>query len=372
MENIRRKTIYCFSVMGAIYLIVLGMVNIHLAKYLIGAFEFTLAGILIFNLFTFAKWNKLDLASTMILGLLLAFYSYLFVEGGINNTGIIWLFTYPIAAFFFKGKIRGITWVSAFIVSITTCYCLSKKGLLVLPHEDHFLLIYFFAFLLITAFVYSYENIRNDSEDVILSKTKKLEELNKELEYLSTHDALTCIYNRRFIMKCLRDEFYRFSRYEGIFSVMLIDIDNFKNINDTRGHQTGDTILTRVAKIFLDYQLRGVDFFGRYGGDEFIIILPNTDQEGARNVAEKLCDSIRNEFFVDALTNERMSVSVSIGISTIMKGKNQNRLLCEADMALYTSKKNGRDRVTVFSPDLIATTQEYLEKLENKYQACYS
>lgn len=358
--------------MGAIYLIILGMVNIHLAKYLIGAFDFSLAGILIFNLFTFTKWNKLDVASTIILGLLLAFYSYLFVEGGINNTGIIWLFTYPIGAFFFKGKIRGMIWVSVFIISMILFYSLSKMGLFTIPHEDHFLLVYFFAFLLITAFVYSYENIRNDSEEIILSKNNKLEELNKELEYISTHDALTCIYNRRFIMKCLRDEFNRFSRYENIFSVLLIDIDNFKNINDTRGHQTGDTILTKIAKIFLDYQLRGVDFFGRYGGDEFIIILPNTDQEGARNVSEKLCDSIRNELFIDEITSERISVSVSIGISTIMKGKDQNRLLCEADMALYSSKKNGRDRVTVFSPDLIVASQEYLDKIENKYQVCFT
>ena len=360
LENIRKKkTIFYFSIIGAIYLLILGAVNMHLAKYLICAFDFSIAGLLFLNLFIFARRNKLECASTIVLTVLLAFYDYLFIEGGIKNTGILWLFTYPMAAFFFKGKRNGLIWVLAFFMSLIMFYVISKTGLIVLTHGEYFLVIFFFAFLLITAFVYSYENIRTESEDIILSRNCELNEINMELDYLSNRDSLTGIYNRRYVIKSLEDEISRFFRYEDIFSVLLIDIDNFKNINDTRGHQTGDMIIKKVAKMVLDYHLRDVDVFARYGGDEFLIILPNTDKEGARIVGEKLCNTIRKEVFVDETTQERIPVSLSIGISTIDKGKDQNSLLFEADLALYKSKKDGKDMATVFSPKL-TTVEEFV------------
>lgn len=353
----KKKTILYFSIIGAAYLFMLGIVNIFLGKYLVSTFDFSIAGLLVLNLLTFTKWNRLECASTIILTVLLAFYIYLFIEGGIKNTGIMWLFTYPMAAFFFKGKRNGLIWVSFYFMSIILLYIISKISLITLTHGDHFLIIFFFACLLITAFVYSYENIRTESEDIILSKNKELDTLNMELHHLSNHDSLTGIYNRRFITKSLEDEFNRFHRYKGIFSVMLIDIDNFKSINDTSGHQTGDIILKKVAGIILEYHLRDVDIFARYGGDEFLIILPNTDRKGSKIVGEKLCDTVRNENFIDETTRERIPVSLSIGISTVDKGKDQNDLLLEADLALYKSKKDGKDMVTVFSPRITTSVK---------------
>ncbi len=351
IQAYRKKTIFYFTCLGSAYLVILGIVNMHLSKYIICVLDFSIAGILILNLLTLVRRNKIKIAATVILILLLLFYSYLFIEGGIKNTGYVWLFTYPMAAFFFKGKNGGVGWVVFFFSIIMLSFILSKIGLIALSQGDYFFLIFFFAFLLITAFVYLYENIRTESEEVVLTKNNTLETLNRELEYLSTHDPLTGIYNRRFIMKSLEDELNRSRRYDNIFSVLLIDIDHFKLINDRYGHQAGDMVISGVVRIFLDHHLREVDIFGRYGGDEFLIILPSTDHNGSRIVGEKLCESVKNKQFIDPLSHEYIPVSLSIGISTIATYKERDRILFEADTALYKSKADGRDRVTVYSPE---------------------
>ncbi|MGD1806048.1 GGDEF domain-containing protein [Dapis sp. BLCC M126] len=125
--------------------------------------------------------------------------------------------------------------------------------------------------------------------EVALTKQK---ELSQELEKMATIDALTNIYNRRQIMKIAEQEFAKSIRYQHPFSILMMDIDKFKIINDTYGHQMGDRVIIEIVKAVLK-NIRKVDILGRLGGDEFMLILPETNQAQAVGVAKRICSGIR-------------------------------------------------------------------------------
>jgi len=161
----------------------------------------------------------------------------------------------------------------------------------------------------------------------------------KKLEYYSVTDALTQISNRHRIDQVLTDEVNRFNRYGHGFSLILLDLDYFKSINDTWGHQAGDQTLIDVASA-LSNTIRKVDFVGRWGGEEFLVVCPSTDLAGACELAEKLRNTIQQLSF-----SEPYSTSASMGVVTSQKGESGNQLLKRADLALYQAKEQGRNRV---------------------------
>jgi len=170
---------------------------------------------------------------------------------------------------------------------------------------------------------------------------------NARLYYSAVTDGLTGLYIRRYFQLTLEQEFQRARRYDRKFSLLMIDIDHFKSINDTYGHQTGDAVLKEVAKI-LKYQTREVDIVARYGGEEMSIILPETDLEGALLTAEKIRSTVERYQFPDGL-----KVTISIGAATCDKDFPQDKetLIKLADEALYKAKEGGRNRVVAASRD---------------------
>lgn len=168
---------------------------------------------------------------------------------------------------------------------------------------------------------------------------KELEDSNAKLLKLSITDGLTDVYNHNYIVSRLQEECSRAKRYEDDLSILLLDLDNFKKVNDTYGHQIGDNVLTSVA-LTIKSVLRQSDVLGRYGGEEFLVILPNTHMDAARVVGEKIRQSIsRLEF--DALG---LTVSVSGGLSS-SKSLNYSQMIREADFRLLEAKKNGKNRI---------------------------
>lgn len=161
----------------------------------------------------------------------------------------------------------------------------------------------------------------------------------KELESLSMIDQLTKIYNRRKLDEVLFHEFNRAIRYEKPLSVMLIDIDFFKKINDTHGHQIGDEVLQNVAQIFQDH-IRSTDYVGRYGGEEFMIICPETQKDAALILAQKLRQIIEEYPFKVV-----KSVTVSIGVSEYAPELSVADVIEKSDKALYKAKAQGRNQV---------------------------
>jgi diguanylate cyclase (GGDEF)-like protein len=155
-------------------------------------------------------------------------------------------------------------------------------------------------------------------------------------------DPLTFLVNRRTIIKELQDEVLRAERYQSMLSVSVVDVDNFKAVNDTYGHPVGDEVLRQVAHQLRE-SIHHPDIVGRYGGEEFLIILPNSNSKAAAEQAGRLCKQVR-ETVVKAKGNE-VNITISIGVAQFRVGVDTwDSLLNHADNAMYEAKNDGRDR----------------------------
>lgn len=162
-----------------------------------------------------------------------------------------------------------------------------------------------------------------------------------ELKIRCSTDPLTLLYNRRGLNDILKKQYEVFQRYNNISSYIMLDIDLFKNINDAFGHQTGDEVLCTIAS-FIKQNIRSVDCAGRWGGEEFLIICPNTSQENATLLAEKL-----RRGFVGLENSANHVVTASFGVAEIAPDESTDALLKRVDDALYKAKENGRNQVQV-------------------------
>ena len=172
---------------------------------------------------------------------------------------------------------------------------------------------------------------------------RELVKLNKALLHEAMHDQLTGIYNRRAIINTLEKELNRAVRGENHLSIGLCDIDHFKNINDTYGHQVGDDVLRGFVKL-VEKRLRKYDYIGRYGGEEFLIVSPDSKGTKIEGLYDRICRYIsRNKIQTG---NQEIAITVSIGVAAFSGGQNVQSLLSVCDAALYRSKKGGRNRVS--------------------------
>jgi diguanylate cyclase (GGDEF)-like protein len=170
--------------------------------------------------------------------------------------------------------------------------------------------------------------------------------LHEDAQRLSLTDGLTGVWNRRYLQMQFRQTLASANRFDRPFSVLMLDLDNFKEVNDTFGHQRGDAILIEFAQR-AGAALREIDTFVRYGGEEFVCLLSETDISGARTTAEKIRQTIANDPFT-AVGENPVSVTVSIGVACYpLHGSGYQSLIEAADQALYRAKEDGRDRVRV-------------------------
>ncbi|WP_018249019.1 diguanylate cyclase [Orenia marismortui] len=163
----------------------------------------------------------------------------------------------------------------------------------------------------------------------------------KQMEELATRDGLTKLYNHSYFQNSLRREISMANRYNRELSLIIMDIDNFKDFNDTYGHQVGDEVLKNLARL-LEAEARDTDIVARYGGEEFTVILPETDSEGVVIMAERINKRVRE--MVVSYDNLRLKVTISIGAANYKFGKSQKELISAADNALYQAKENGKDQ----------------------------
>jgi diguanylate cyclase (GGDEF)-like protein len=174
-------------------------------------------------------------------------------------------------------------------------------------------------------------------------RNRQLAELNQRLQVMAVHDQLTGLYNRHFIVDQLKRQYEMFGRYGTVCSIVLIDIDHFKRVNDSFGHGVGDTVLVSLARC-VEPLLRQGDFFGRHGGEEFILVLPMTNGVAAAQLAERIRNKLKE---CDLLAGQKDAwrISASFGVAEIRAGESLEAWLTRADQALYRAKEHGRDRV---------------------------
>ena len=184
-------------------------------------------------------------------------------------------------------------------------------------------------------------------EDRVNERTAKLEELNIELQKLADRDGLTGVSNRRAGDAYLSDVWMRLRRQSQPLSLIMLDVDHFKLFNDTYGHQIGDDCLIRVAHTLQSQLQRATDMLVRFGGEEFMLILPDTDNKGAIQVAENARRAVEALGIRHEYSTPRNSVTVSVGYATMVpNARNRaDQLIQAADAALYQAKQRGRNQI---------------------------
>ena len=233
------------------------------------------------------------------------------------------------------------TWFIIAAFSALGVYLIVEFGNLSLCFISEFMISLVFALLLCLGSNLNYQRYWS-----LFMQERKIREISERITYISQTDEITGIYNRRKCMGELEEQAALSKRYDTPFSIALLDIDNFKEVNDSLGHITGD----RVLKVFADFlrtNLRETDIFGRWGGDEFIIIIPQCGAESAYKFLERLRGKIEEHNFGE---NERMTFSA--GVSAYASGQSVSDIVNNADRALYVSKELGRNRISLYDDSM--------------------
>ena len=185
----------------------------------------------------------------------------------------------------------------------------------------------------------------------VIGSAKAIYKYTQDLEFYATRDGLTELYNQRVFREFLSNAVHRAKRNNGIFAFVLIDLDNFKSVNDNYGHKMGDKILQGVAEI-LSENKRGEDVLARYGGDEFVMILQDASEEDAYRIMERIRQKILSFGLIDTFSGDNVQITASIGISVFPKSaSNEDDLFILADNMMYKAKMSGKNAVHIFLED---------------------
>lgn len=182
------------------------------------------------------------------------------------------------------------------------------------------------------------------ANEIIRTQNEQLREIAFRLEQLSQTDALTGLYNRRYLIEKLEEEVARYQRNRKPFSLIIADIDDFKSINDSYGHECGDYILKQIAKI-LTVSVRDIDSIGRWGGEEFLILLPETPVNGAQILAERIKNNLHNNVIV--YNGTLISATLTFGIAMFEGEATVDAVIRQADYCMYEGKRKGKDCIIV-------------------------
>ena len=284
------------------------------------------ASVLFFIAFIDLRYRQNEYQTTIFSTVVLALFMLFFMAVNQNRDfSLIWTIFLPIFAIFLLGYRKSIPYVAPYYL------LLFSLGFWGLSHWDNpqwnalALARFIIASLVLVFVIYMLEYT--------------LDKLQNELSHLSLTDPLTQLYNRRHIHTVLSKEIKKMHRNNTPLSLAILDLDNFKNINDTYGHNAGDKVLRRFAAMLKQY-LREIDTIGRWGGEEFIIVMPQTEFHDAQKILHRLQTKLRQEHFepVDTLT-------CSCGLcSAHSNNVTQHDLIHHADLALYKAKREGKDR----------------------------
>ncbi len=327
-----------FGTVGFSITFILG-INAYLENNISLAITLLLSSILFFlslqNHWLFLKQYRFETSSTLIQLSLITLMLYLVYSGGSNNTGPLWVFLVPPVMMFFGGLKGGLRNTLGFIL----CYCVimfyPDDQLLQASYSYEFKTRVLYSLMTLTFLAGYYEYSRHQS-------FLHVKQLSEKFEQQARRDHLTNIPNRRAMMEQLSYEYARVVRNNNTMSILLIDVDYFKHVNDQYGHKYGDEVLVKLAKLF-EGTLRKQDMISRWGGEEFLILLPLTPLNDAYEVAEKVRLTIKNHPI--EYENTTIPITVSIGIGSADKDHTVDSAITRADEHLYQAKEGGRNCV---------------------------
>jgi diguanylate cyclase (GGDEF)-like protein len=283
-------------------------------------------------------WDNLNFAGTLITGLiwgsLTFFYSSLWPP-------VVQISLWVLLIALMSGASASISVVLKYYLAYCAPIMLFSLYVQYVDKSYYLMAIFFFYALLLSMTARNFRKQNN----FIIEQQIKLIDANNKLEALATKDALTNLPNRRAFENLFRNEWDKHLRSKKHLSLMMLDVDYFKNYNDHYGHSKGDECLRSIANIIQKSLLRPSDVAARYGGEEFIIILPETSKEGALEVAERIHYNLKVMNIPHEFPRPDSRLTVSIGIATLIpeSGKNSKVLQLLADRELYKAKANGRN-----------------------------
>lgn len=317
-------------------------------------FSFSLLGILLLYLLR-KRTDMIEGISSSLLFLGYILFTALFILSD-HNTRLETYFLLIASSFFIKGIRIGFYWLLTVMLTVSIIHF----GGVVETNYSNFSIFSFFIYLIIILSIFNlYEkikiaqsqnllNLNANLEKLVKQRTEELETINKELtkeksvlQKLSSRDSLTGLFNRFKLEESFEYEQKQSRRYNTELSIILMDIDDFKSVNDTYGHNVGDIFLKEIAEI-LKKSFRDVDTVGRWGGEEFLILLPKTNLADSQQIAEEVRKKIELYPF-----REIGNKTASFGVATLSNNESLSNLLNRADKALYLAKENGRNRVEV-------------------------
>jgi len=275
-----------------------------------------------------------DASASIILYSLYLLMFYLVYSGGVDNTGPLWLFMVAPVSLFLKGLKEGLVSIGIFLLVVCTLLFYPENGLLSTLYTTSFKLRLIYSFLTITFLSGCYEYSRQQSY-------QHVKELSRKYEKLSKYDPLTGVSNRRDATNKLEYEQRRITLNNKKLSIILCDVDHFKRVNDEFGHEVGDQVLVQLAELFSSL-MRQRDLVARWGGEEFLIMLPDTDSKGANLVAEKIHQGLAD--LTMNFSGAKPRVTISIGIAEVSASDDIKKAIGLADKHLYEAKNSGRNR----------------------------
>ncbi len=293
------------------------------------------AALVAINMLTFAfngNRRQQKVGMIAIVGLL---FGYLIVTGGESNTGPLWFYVFPPLLFYLTDLKTGTAVLLLCYLLAVVVFQFPELPLVTAEYTTDFKIRFFATLTFESIFCFVLEASR-------LKARNELMNLAWAHEHAARTDELTGLSNRRDMQHRLGEEFSRYQRSGHHFSIALIDLDLFKNINDDYGHDAGDEALRRFSELMRS-AIRQTDVAARWGGEEFLILLPDTSLLQALTLAERLRSEVASTEF--SFNGQRMPVTFSAGICSIAKTGSVDELLKQADVHLYSAKEDGRNRI---------------------------
>ncbi|HEC17833.1 MAG TPA: diguanylate cyclase [Gammaproteobacteria bacterium] len=357
-EKTRKSVLTIVAVIIAVLAVFWGSAYVWLGKPLSGAIPLAYAIISFVSIgyYFFTKRFAFFRFSQLLLIFLLPFF-LMWSLGGFAHSSVVmvWAFFTPLAAMMFADVAHAAKWLVAFVFfTILSAVIDPNLAKAIIPMNETAIRVFFvlnigvgFAaiFLVLNFFVRQREQAHQAAlltKDDLERSNRQLQENEATIRQLMLTDDLTGVANRRHLDERLQFELERMQRYGRGFSVIMADLDHFKQVNDTYGHIKGDEVIVTFADV-LKSELRSADFVARFGGEEFIVILPET----AETAAQLLADRVRASMQAKKIKGFPHSVTASFGVTGVKKEDSLEGVVQRVDRALYQAKESGRNQVVV-------------------------
>jgi diguanylate cyclase (GGDEF)-like protein len=293
------------------------------------------AALFALNIVVSWKTRNRTLQKSVILGLVALLFVYLAATGGESNTGPLWIYVFPPLLFYLTGLRTGLALLLGCLLVAMIVFQFPQLPGVTAEYSTDFKVRFFATISFEALFCYILESGR-------LKARNELMTLALAHEQAARTDELTGLANRRDMQSRLTQEFSRYQRSGHHFSIVLIDLDLFKQVNDDYGHDAGDEVLRRFSSLLTNV-IRQTDVAARWGGEEFLVLLPDTSLLQALTLAERIRMEVAETRF--DFNDSRLPVTLSAGVCTIAQADSVNDLLRQADLHLYSAKDNGRNQV---------------------------